>query len=178
MDETQEALTQLCKACGLCCTGRLFIWAKLRPAELDPAEALGMTVFRSDPTQRGFGHPCPLWQGQCTIYETPHYPKVCRAYTCNVFDEVQAQKIPLTRALTIIEEAKILFREVEALLPASSNPNFRERFVHYLETEEDPAHSNEADQGLHSKAEALMFVYEKVFGVKDLLEKPAEDEFL
>src|SRR4030095_17126719 len=39
----------LCRACGLCCTGHLFVWAKLRPAELDPAEALGLSVFRSDP---------------------------------------------------------------------------------------------------------------------------------
>ena len=72
MDQTRERDSHtLCKSCGLCCTGHLFVWAKLRPAELDPAEALGLTVFRSDPNQRGFSQPCPLWNGECTIYDSP-----------------------------------------------------------------------------------------------------------
>src|SRR5215831_2880323 len=96
----------LCKSCGLCCTGHLFIWAKLRPSELDPAEALGLTVFRSDPTQRGFSQPCPLWNGQCTIYNSPHYPHVCRAYQCKLLKEVLSGKISLLEALSIIEQAK------------------------------------------------------------------------
>ncbi len=170
MDEPNPALTTLCKACGLCCTGHLFIWAKLRPAELDPAEALGMTVYRSDPTQRGFSQPCPLWQGQCTIYTSPHYPRSCRAYTCNVFDDVRAENISLAHALTVIEEAKVLFREVDALLPPSPNPNFRERFVAQLEGQTDSPASEQPSQEFPEKSEALLLVYEKVFGVKDLME--------
>src|SRR5215510_11603100 len=105
-DQNESPANSLCKSCGLCCTGHLFIWAKLRPSELDPAEALGLTVFRSDPTQRGFSQPCPLWNGQCTIYDSPHYPYVCRAYKCKLLKDVTSENISLPDALTIIEQAK------------------------------------------------------------------------
>ncbi|MCB9134025.1 MAG: hypothetical protein H6636_01265 [Anaerolineales bacterium] len=160
---------QLCQACGLCCTGHLFIWAKLRPAELDPAEALGMHVYRDDPTQRGFSQPCPLWQGVCTIYTTRHYPRSCKAYTCNLFDEVLCEDTTLSEALAVIEQAKTMIAEVEALLPASPNPNFRERLVAYLE---QPPGKEPVRGELQQKAAALLTFYENVFGVKDLLEKP------
>ena len=103
MNESQANL--LCKSCGLCCTGHLFIWAKLRPSELDPAESLGLTVFRSNPTERGFSQPCPLWQGQCTVYDSPHYPHVCRSYKCKLLKDVIAENTSLPNALTVIEPA-------------------------------------------------------------------------
>ena len=160
-DESNESpANALCKACGLCCTGHLFIWAKLRPAELDPAEALGMHVYRSDPTQRGFSQPCP-----------PHYPRSCRAYTCDVFDELVRENITMPEALAVIEQAKGMIRELEVLLPFSSNTNFRERLVARLEGLEA---AGQDDLEFRLKAEALLVFYEKVFGVKDLLEKPDE----
>ncbi|GAB4580193.1 MAG: hypothetical protein Fur0022_29320 [Anaerolineales bacterium] len=129
-----------------------------------------MTVYRSDPTQRGFSQPCPLWRGQCTIYTSPHYPHSCRAYTCNLFDEVRVEKTPLTHAFTVVEQAKALIRELDAVLPPFSTPNFRERLVAFLETPENEAASPE----IWRKAETLVRFYEAVFGVKDLLEKPDE----
>src|SRR5919108_377904 len=74
----------LCKSCGLCCTGHLFIWTKLRSAELNSIAALGVPVLRSVPSQRGFNQPCPLWKGQCTVYHSPHYPRFCRTYKCKL----------------------------------------------------------------------------------------------
>jgi hypothetical protein len=69
MDETREKdAHNFCRSCGLCCTGHLFISAKLRPAELDPPRA-GLTVFRSDPNQRGFSSPARYGRGECTIYD-------------------------------------------------------------------------------------------------------------
>ena len=47
-----------------------------------------MEVFRSDPTQRGFSQPCPLWHGQCTIYTSPHYPRFCGTYKCQLLKKV------------------------------------------------------------------------------------------
>ena len=157
--------TTLCKACGLCCTGHLFIWVKLRPAELDPAEALGMRVLRSEPTQRGFNQPCPLWQGQCTIYASRHYPHACRAYNCKLLKEMLARAIPLPDALTVVEQAKGLMGEMETLLAAAPNPNFRERLVARIEFGGD-----DADSVFRQKAEGLLVLYENIFGVKDLLE--------
>src|SRR5512138_3491851 len=115
----------LCKSCGLCCTGHLFIWVKLKPSELDPAEELGMHVYRSDPTQRGFSQPCPLWQGECTIHASPHYPHVCRAYECKLRKEMLHEDISLADALEAVDQAKGMIRELEALLPASSTLGFR-----------------------------------------------------
>ena len=163
----------LCKSCGLCCTGHLFIWAKLRPAELDYAEALGMTVFRSDPTQRGFSQPCPLWQGECTIYDSPHYPHVCRSYKCKLLKEVLDENTSLPDALTEIEQAKGMIRELEALLPPSTNVNFRERLVAYLEYLQASAGEN-TELEFRLKADALLKFYEQVFGVDDLVEQDSE----
>ena len=164
MDEpTGSQANLLCKACGLCCTGHLFIWTKLRSAELDPIEALGLKVVRSVPSQRGFNQPCPLWQGQCTIYDTPHYPRFCRTYKCKLLKELLDESTSLPHALTVIEQAKEQIREVEALLPPSPSANFRERLAAQLETDD-------TDLTFRRKAEALLVLYEKVFGVKDVIE--------
>jgi hypothetical protein len=173
--ETQEAQEDragaLCKACGLCCTGHLFIWVKLRPRELDPAEALGMTVFRSDPTQRGFSQPCPLWKGDCTIHASAHYPRACRAYQCKLFKEVVAEKTALPAALDVIQQARGLIRELEPLLPALPNPNFRERLVARIEHPQRFPELADSEAEFQRKAGQLLAFYARVFGVKDLLEK-------
>src|SRR3990172_1939828 len=170
IDETNESQGNiLCKSCGLCCTGHLFVWAKLRPAELDPAEALGLNVFRSDPSQRGFSQPCPLWQDQCTVYTSPQYPHVCRSYKCKLLKELIAEKASLPDALMAVEQAKGMIRELEALLRNSTSINFRERLVAHLERHED------TDPELRRKADALLNFYKKVFGVKDLVENPDEE---
>ena len=124
--------TVLCKSCGLCCSGHLFAWVKLRSPELEPAQALGLRVFR-EPRQRGFSLPCPLWNGQCTIYTSPDYPRSCHTYKCKLLKKVHDETIPLPEALTVVRQAKGLINELELLLPASSNSNFRERLVSHIE---------------------------------------------
>lgn len=170
--ETNESqASALCKACGLCCTGHLFIWVKLRPRELDPAEALGMTVFRSDPTQRGFSQPCPLWKGDCTIHASAHYPRACLAYQCKLLKEVIAEKTALPAALDLIQQAKELIRELEPLLPALPNPNFRERLVTRIEHPQRFTQLSDSEAEFQRKAGDLLAFYARVFGVNDLLEK-------
>jgi hypothetical protein len=171
-DGTGESqANRLCRSCGLCCTGHLFIWAKLRPSELDPAEELGMTVIRSHPRQRGFNQPCPLWQGECTIYSSPHYPRACRAYQCKLLKEMLAETVSLSEALGAIERAKGMIHDLEAHLPASAQPNFRERLVAELEHPGQPEPSLEFRQ----KAAALLLFYEQVFGVTDVVDRPEEE---
>jgi hypothetical protein len=103
-DETNGSPANvLCKSCGLCCSGHLFIWSKLRSAEMDSAQALGLNVFRSDPRERGFSQPCPLWQGQCTIYTSPHYPHFCRVYKCKLLKEVHETTL-LPDALDVVQQ--------------------------------------------------------------------------
>jgi hypothetical protein len=162
----------LCKSCGLCCTGHLFIWTKLRSVELDSAEALGLHVFRSIPSQRGFSQPCPLWQGQCTIYTSPDYPHFCRTYKCKLLKKVLDETTSLPDALPVIEQAKELIHELEGLLPDSASTNFRERLVTYLETLDQKPAWVDLDLKIRLKADALLAFYDRVFGVNDLVEKP------
>jgi hypothetical protein len=173
MHEMNEAPGNiLCKSCGLCCTGHLFGWTKLRSAELDSADALGLRVFRSVPSERGFSQPCPLWQGQCTIYSSPQYPHYCRTYKCKLLKKVLDETTLLVEAQTLIEQAKELIRELEVLLPASPHTNFRERLVERLETLEKKPAWDDADLNFRRKADALLAVYHSVFGVSDLVDNP------
>ena len=134
-----------------------------------------MYVFRSDPRQRGFSHPCPLWKGQCTIHDSSHYPHVCRAYKCKLLKEVLGENTSLPDALTLVEQAKGMIRELEALLPASSIKNFRERLVARLEYLEKSAGQENVDLEFRRKAGELLIFYEEVFGVNDLVDNPDEE---
>ena len=128
-----------------------------------------MNVFRSDPRQRGFSQPCPLWKGECTIYSSPNYPHACRSYNCKLLKEVIAEKETLPHALTVIQGAKEMIREVEALLPSSPITNFRERLVARLE-----GHENMSEE-FRRKVDTLLGLYKEVFGVKDLVDTPDEE---
>ena len=163
----QSPVNSLCKSCGLCCSGHLFIWTKLRSRELDSLETLGVPVLRSVPSQRGFNQPCPLWNGQCTIYHSPHYPRFCHTYKCKLLKKVVEGNATLPDALTAIEETKTLIRELGALLPHSPSPNFRERLALYFERTSVQGHTS---LELRSKASALLTAYEEVFGIDDVIE--------
>jgi hypothetical protein len=174
MDETNESPANiLCKACGLCCTGHLFIRTKLGSAELDSAQALGLNVLRSDPGLRGFSQPCPLWHGKCTIYASPHYPRFCGTYKCKLLREVINESTSLADALALIEQAKGRIQELQRLLPASSDLNFRERLVAQLE--KAITRQENADLEFRRNAGALLTLYKEVFGVNDLVDPPEEE---
>jgi hypothetical protein len=131
-----------------------------------------LNVFRSVPSQRGFSQPCPLWQGQCTVYSSPHYPHFCRTYKCKLLKKVLEETTSLPEARTMVEEAKDIVHEVEVLLPASPHTNFRERLVEHLEALEEKPVWDDADLEFRRKADALLTLYERVFGVDDLVENP------
>jgi len=162
----ESPATTLCKSCGLCCTGHLFVWAKLRSSELDGAESLGLKVFR-EPHQRGFNQPCPLWDGVCTVYTSPQYPRFCKTYKCKLLKQVLDEVTALPSALTVVQRTKDMIHDLDMALPTSPEPNFRERLVTFLEQED-------ASPALLKKARALLKVYESQFGVNDLLGDPPE----
>jgi hypothetical protein len=168
-DEMNEAeTTVLCKSCGLCCTGHLFSWVRLNAPELDTAQSLGLHVIRNDPRQRGFTQPCPLWQGTCTVYTSPYYPRGCRNYQCVQFKELSAGNTSLPNALTTVEQAREMIRDLEAYLPKSKTISFRDRLI---ETMED---SKNTDVTFRQKANALLEIFEESFGVRDFFDDPEE----
>ena len=135
----------------------MFAWAKLKSSELKTAEALGLTVLGSDPKQRGFNQPCPLWDGECTVHASPQYPHYCRLYKCALLKTVIDENVALSEALSTIHEAKQLIRDMEFNLPTSSNKNFRERLINEIELRED-------DVEFQKKARVLLRFYNDHLG--------------
>jgi hypothetical protein len=158
--------TTLCKECGLCCSGHLFSWVRLNARELTPLENMGISVIRSDPRQRGFLQPCPLWNGECTIYGSHQYPRGCDSYNCKLLRELLDESVSLQKAIRVVRRAKERMRKVEALLPPSSITCFRERLVTHLENANG---LKNGETELDKKAYALVELYRDDFGVTDLL---------
>jgi hypothetical protein len=159
----------LCQSCGLCCSGHLFAWVRLNAPELDSAQSLGLNVIRNDPRQRGFTQPCPLWDGTCTVYSSPDYPRTCKTYKCIVLRRLLDEDISMSDALAAIQETLDLIREIEPLLPASSAPSFRERLITHKEFLELNGKKTEELEFLH-KTEILLTYYEDRFGVDDFID--------
>jgi hypothetical protein len=153
--------SDLCKACGLCCTGHLFAWGKLRSTEIESAKTLGLNVLGSGPNDRGFSQPCSLWDGECTIYTSPNYPHFCGLYKCKLLKELMDESITLPEALRVVQQVKVMIDAVDSLLPVSSQTSFRERLV---------AHMDEADVEFQDKARRLLIFYKDRFGVKDIVD--------
>ena len=79
--------------------------------------------------------------------------------------------MPLLNALKVVKHARDIISELESLLPASPNINFRERLVAHLEALEVSALT---DFEFQAKAGELILFYEQVFGVNDLIDQPDE----
>jgi uncharacterized protein len=166
-EATESPGTILCKSCGLCCTGHLFSWVRLKASELDPSQALGLNVIRSDPRQRGFTQPCPLWQGQCMVYDSPHYPRGCRTYQCKQLKEVLDENLQLPGSLNVVQQAKEMIDEVEMLLSPAPNLSFRERLIAQMQ-------QVDAESELRIKADALLVFFDRYFGVNDFFDGAGE----
>ncbi len=171
----ESQATVLCTTCGLCCTGHLFLWAKLKSVEVETVRGLGLNVLGVEPENRGFGLPCPLWAGKCPIHTSPDYPHACRTYKCKLLKLVIDESAPLSDALAVIEQAKEMIKELKTLLPASPSNNFRERLIAHLERLNESTTLRSADLEFQRKAGELLILYEKQFGVKNLVDTFEEE---
>ena len=161
----------LCKACGLCCSGHLFSWVRLNASELDKVEKLGLDVIRNDPRQRGFTQPCSMWNGVCSVYTSPDYPRSCQKYQCKVLRQLLEEEISLQDGLLIVRETLTLIHEIESLLPRSSMISFRERLITQKEMLEVKGETISAmDESFLQKAVTLLARYEDLFGVDDFID--------
>lgn len=165
---TESPANLLCKACGLCCSGHLFSWVRLNAPELDQVERLGLKVIRDDPRQRGFLQPCPVWNGVCTVYTSPDYPRSCQKYKCKVLKQLLEKDISLAEGMTIIQETLTLIREIEPLLPVSNAISFRERLIAHKEELE--SNGKDLDGEFMQKTSTLLTRYEDLFGVDDFID--------
>lgn len=112
-----------------------------------------------------------MWNGVCTIYTSPNYPRSCTTYKCNVLRRLLDEDISLPDALSTIQETLTLIREIEPLLPASSALSFRERLITYKEELESNRREYTAfEQEFLQKAEMLLNRYEDRFGMDDFID--------
>lgn len=107
--------SDLCTACGLCCSGALFDFGPLAPEEVGPARTSGMAILAAE-DEYGFALPCPALDGAfCTAYAAR--PATCRNYRCQLLRAAEAGEVPVEGAMTIIGSAREAAAAVIAELP-------------------------------------------------------------
>lgn len=110
-----DAIANLCPACGLCCNGGLFGDVELQRG--DDAERLaqaGLKIFSKN-RQLAFAQPCACFDGKlCRIYEGR--PKRCAAFECRLLQRVQRSEVSLAAAQKTVRETRGRARAVLQLI--------------------------------------------------------------
>jgi hypothetical protein len=102
----------LCTGCGLCCSGLLFTYVELAPAEVAWAERRRLPIAGYGPDKApGFSLPCALLvDRKCSDYlERPH---VCRRFKCKLLLAFEAREVDLAAARAIVERVRALAARV------------------------------------------------------------------
>ena len=109
-----DAISHLCRKCGLCCNGALFENVQLQPGDDRRRLAeLGFELWRKG-RKRCFAQPCHALDGTiCRVYGAR--PNRCRAFICRLLKRVRDGEIQVSTALRTIRQARRLQREVEKL---------------------------------------------------------------
>jgi len=111
-----DAVSQLCPNCGLCCDSTLFADVELRAG--DDAKRLakiGLSLTKKGQGKLAFAQPCACFDGKlCGIYGDR--PKRCRTFECGLLKRVGADELSAGAALKKISAAKILVKKVRELL--------------------------------------------------------------
>ncbi len=115
MSEPDDAVSQLCPNCGLCCDGALFADVELQPGDsAGRLIDLGMAVKKKG-MKRAFVQPCHCFDGKfCRIYADR--PKRCATFECGLLQRVQSGEMTAPAALKRIADAKRLVEKVRRLL--------------------------------------------------------------
>lgn len=103
---TPESHSQICRSCGLCCTGLVTDRVVLEPARDRLFVRLidqQVEVKRNESTM-WYALPCPLWQDECTEYQSR--PHDCQTYQCKLLRNVVAGDVETERALDIVSDAR------------------------------------------------------------------------
>jgi uncharacterized protein len=94
--------TNICLACGLCCTGTLIGFVQLGSEELP---ALRELLDIENTNGEGFFlQPCKKYCDGCTIYADR--PKHCAKYECELLKAVEQNEMAFDSAVEIIEVVK------------------------------------------------------------------------
>ncbi|XXY46953.1 hypothetical protein WME91_43825 [Sorangium sp. So ce269] len=118
--EARPSGSDLCTACGLCCTGLLFDVAPLEEHELPLADKLRLPLACNQ-YHDAFRLPCPCHRDRkCTVYETRF--SVCSSYECGLLRRCKAGEVPLGEALSRVERVLRLADALRRRVPAEEPP--------------------------------------------------------
>lgn len=105
MDDNFSLASELCKNCGLCCSGVLFGNAPLQEGEEEKARDLRIKPVVDDEGWGAFNLPCPHLAGTtCSIY--PDRLHVCGDYHCLLSTSVLEGQTTFDDAIEDVESAK------------------------------------------------------------------------
>lgn len=107
-----DALQDLCLSCGLCCDGSLFECVEVEVEEQVAFEGVKLVMLDERPAV-----PLPCCKHEfrrCSIYE--QRPARCVAFTCQLYRDVEEQRVPSTDAGARIAEVHALLRRIETRL--------------------------------------------------------------
>lgn len=109
----QTTRSDLCRSCGLCCTGALFSQVGLDAAEAELLSGAGAAlVYEED--RPHFAQPCThhVAGGGCSIYEQRYL--ACRKYRCALLVRLDKGEIGEEEARRAVATAKRLLEEAGA----------------------------------------------------------------
>ncbi len=115
MNQPNDAVSQLCPNCGLCCNGVLFADVELRAGD-DPGRLaeLGLSLGMKG-SKLAFAQPCACFDGKlCGIYT--ERPKRCRTFECGLLKRVHAGGLEANAALKTIAKTKRQVEKVRVML--------------------------------------------------------------
>jgi Fe-S-cluster containining protein len=101
-----DALTTLCRACGLCCDGNLFSFVGLEPGDEERLHAKGLATPNGASGQPVLLQRCAALQGRdCLIYESR--PAHCARYQCLLAGALLEGEVTLEEAREVVNEAHL-----------------------------------------------------------------------
>ena len=110
-----SGLEDLCKSCGLCCTGVLVDFVPVEEADVTRLGAMGFNVDRGKDGAPKFDQPCPMFRnGCCSIYSDR--PRPCSDFKCELLKRVESGAVGLAEAKERVAVATSLVDRIWPLL--------------------------------------------------------------
>ena len=110
-----EAASHLCRNCGLCCDGSMFVAVRVLPADSkQDLKALGIHVQHKKKYDF-FDQPCCAFKNSiCSVYA--QRPARCRAFECQQLKRLNLGEVSREDVLEKIKEAKSKIDVIKKLL--------------------------------------------------------------
>lgn len=104
-----EDSSNICLACGICCTGTFIGFVQLEGNE--KSDLKDLLDIEGEFGDGFFFQPCVKYCDGCTIYS--QRPKQCRTFKCGLLESVERKELEFDSAVEIIQVVKQKRAEIE-----------------------------------------------------------------